>query len=70
MTDPKISSCCSDQGACCGTPPTGPASKRKLWKTILFLLILLVGVALAAHSLMGKKDVCSTSADCSEPCGE
>jgi hypothetical protein len=70
MTDTRNSPCCSDQNLCCGTPVPGPPPRRKIWKTILFLLILLIGVAVAAHSLLGKKDACSSQDCCSEPCGE
>ena len=47
MNDPQNPCCCSDQNLCCGTPVPGPP-RRKIWKTILFLLILLVGMAVAA----------------------
>ena len=66
MTDPQTP-CCSEPASCCGAP--GPAPKRTYWKTIIFIIILLLGVALAAHTLMGKKEACSTT-DCSTSCQE
>ena len=71
MNDEPKSPCCSDQSPCgCPTPAPGPPKKRKSWRTILFIVVLLAGSAVAAYSLMGKKDACSAQDCCSEPCGE
>jgi multidrug resistance efflux pump len=70
MTDTPNSPCCTHQRPCCGPPVPGPPKKRKSWKTVLFIAVLLAGSAVAAYSLMGKKDACSTQDCCSEPCGE
>jgi hypothetical protein len=67
MNDPRDPSCCSDQGPCCAAPD--PPAKKKPWKTLLFILVLSAGAALAVHSLMADKDA-SCAAGCSEPCGE
>ena len=67
MSDPGNPSCCSDQSPCCAAP--APPVKRKPWKTVLFILVLSAGAALAVHSLMAEKDG-GCAPGCSEPCGE
>jgi hypothetical protein len=70
MTEPQKPPCGCDPMSCCGTPETPAPPRRSRRKLFLFILILLVGAALAGHSLLAKKDACCPSAGCSEPCGE
>jgi len=67
MTDPLDRPCCSAPSSCCDSP--APAGRGR-WKLILFILVLLVGAALAARSVAAKSDAGPAPACCAEPCGE
>ena len=65
MTDPNSPSCCGEGAPCCGSP--APPARRPRWKSLLFVLCLLAGAALAAHSLTSGKAAAEEGC-CDTPC--